>query len=220
MLTIIGILIIVSIVTLLMMGKMSPIIAMSCIPFIGALIAGYSISEISVFFESGINKVSKVAAMFLFAILFFSLMKDLHIFDPLIRAMVKMTRGNVIIVCIMTTLIAAVVHLDGSGAATFLIIIPALLPLYRQLGMSPYLMLLLMSASMGVMNMVPWGGPLGRASAVTGIDASMLWQGLIPVQIAGVAGAAVFAIFMGMREKVVLLRRNYRVLRHMNWILC
>ena len=83
MLTIIGILIIVSIVTLLMMGKMSPIIAMSCIPFIGALIAGYSISEISVFFESGINKVSKVAAMFLFAILFFSLMKDLHIFDPL-----------------------------------------------------------------------------------------------------------------------------------------
>lgn len=201
MLTIIGILIIVSIVTLLMMGKMSPIIAMSCIPFIGALIAGYSISEISVFFESGINKVSKVAAMFLFAILFFSLMKDLHIFDPLIRAMVKMTRGNVIIVCIMTTLIAAVVHLDGSGAATFLIIIPALLPLYRQLGMSPYLMLLLMSASMGVMNMVPWGGPLGRASAVTGIDASMLWQGLIPVQIAGVAGAAVFAIFMGMREK-------------------
>ncbi|KLN95565.1 CitMHS family transporter [Moellerella wisconsensis] len=201
MLTIIGILIIVSIVTLLMMGKMSPIIAMSCIPFIGALIAGYSISEISVFFESGINKVSKVAAMFLFAILFFSLMKDLHIFDPLIRAMVKMTRGNVIIVCIMTTLIAAAVHLDGSGAATFLIIIPALLPLYRQLGMSPYLMLLLMSASMGVMNMVPWGGPLGRASAVTGIDASTLWQGLIPVQIAGVAGAAVFAIFMGMREK-------------------
>ncbi|MFP4864050.1 hypothetical protein ACLFLC_14125 [Providencia rettgeri] len=64
MLTIIGILIILSIVTLLMMGKVSPIIAMSCIPFIGALFAGYSVAEISVFFESGINKVSKVAAMF------------------------------------------------------------------------------------------------------------------------------------------------------------
>lgn len=200
MLTIIGILIILSIVTLLMMGKVSPIIAMSCIPFIGALIAGYSIPEISVFFESGINKVAKVAAMFLFAILFFSLMKDLHIFDPLIRAMVKLTRGNVIIVCVMTTLIAGIVHLDGSGAATFLIIIPALLPLYRQLGMSPYLMLLLMCTSMGIMNMVPWGGPLGRASAVTGIDASTLWQGLIPVQIIGIGGAAVFAALMGIRE--------------------
>lgn len=201
MLTIIGILIILSIVTLLMMGKVSPIIAMSCIPFIGALIAGYSIPEISTFFESGINKVSKVAAMFLFAILFFSLMKDLHIFDPIIRLMVKMTRGNVIIVCVMTTLIAGVVHLDGSGAATFLIIIPALLPLYRQLGMSPYLMLLLMCTSMGIMNMVPWGGPLGRASAVTGIDASTLWQGLIPVQIIGMVGAAIFAALMGVREK-------------------
>ncbi|MDN0007534.1 CitMHS family transporter [Providencia stuartii] len=201
MLTIIGILIILSIVTLLMMGKVSPIIAMSCIPFIGALIAGYSIPEISAFFESGINKVSKVAAMFLFAILFFSLMKDLHIFDPLIRLMVKMTRGNVIIVCVMTTLISGVVHLDGSGAATFLIIIPALLPLYRQLGMSPYLMLLLMCASMGIMNMVPWGGPLGRASAVTGIDAATLWQSLIPVQIIGMAGAVVFAVIMGLREK-------------------
>ncbi len=201
MLTIIGILIIVSIVTLLMMGKVSPIIAMSCIPFIGALFAGFSIAEISSFFDSGITKVSKVATMFLFAILFFSIMKDLHIFDPMIRAMVKMTRGNVIIVSVMTTLIAAVVHLDGSGAATFLIIIPALLPLYRQLGMSPYLMLLLMSVSMGVMNMVPWGGPLGRASAVTGIDASTLWQSLIPVQIAGIAGAAVFAVLVGIREK-------------------
>ncbi|MEQ4692585.1 CitMHS family transporter [Providencia manganoxydans] len=201
MLTIIGILIILSIVTLLMMGKVSPIIAMSCIPFIGALIAGYSIPEISTFFESGINKVSKVAAMFLFAILFFSLMKELHIFDPIIRLMVKMTRGNVIIVCVMTTLIAGVVHLDGSGAATFLIIIPALLPLYRQLGMSPYLMLLLMCTSMGIMNMVPWGGPLGRASAVTGIDASTLWQGLIPVQIIGMVGAAIFAALMGVREK-------------------
>lgn len=128
-------------------------------------------------------------------------MKDLHIFDPLIRLMVKMTRGNVIIVCVMTTLIAGVVHLDGSGAATFLIIIPALLPLYRQLGMSPYLMLLLMCASMGIMNMVPWGGPLGRASAVTGIDAATLWQSLIPVQIIGMAGAVVFAVIMGLREK-------------------
>ncbi len=96
-----------------------------------------------------------------------------------------MTRGNIIVVCIMTTLIAGIVHLDGSGAATFLIIIPALLPLYRQLGMSPYLMLLLMCASMGVMNMVPWGGPLAEASAVTGIDASTLWQHLIPVQLIG-----------------------------------
>jgi len=201
MLTLMGILIIVTIVALLMAGKTSPIVSMSIIPLIGALIAGFSISEISTFFEAGLLKVSKVATMFLFAILFFSILKELHVFDPMIKAMVRMTRGNVIVVAVMTTLIAAVVHLDGSGAATFLIIIPALLPLYRKLGMSPYLMLLLMAGSMGVMNMVPWGGPLGRSAAVTGIDASVLWQSLIPVQIAGVIIMVGFAVVFGMREK-------------------
>lgn len=201
MLTIIGVLIIVAIVSLLMMGKTSPILAMSCIPLIGALIAGFSFSEISEFFEAGILKVTKVGVMFLFAILFFSILKELRTFDPLIKAMISVTRGNVIIVSVITAIVAALVHLDGSGAATFLIIIPAFLPLYRQLGMSPYLMLLLMVGSMGVMNMVPWGGPLGRASAVTGIDAATLWQHIIPVQILGVLGMVFFAVIMGMREK-------------------
>ncbi|MEQ4908738.1 CitMHS family transporter [Proteus vulgaris] len=200
MLTIIGLFIIITIVTLLMMGKTSPIIAMSVTPLIGALLAGYSFSEISTFFELGIKQVSSVATMFLFAILFFSIMKDLHIFNPLIRIMISFTRGNVIIVCVVTALVAAVVHLDGSGAATFLIIIPAFLPLYRRLGMSPYLMLLIMCTSMGVMNMVPWGGPLGRASAVTGIQAAELWQKLIPVQLFGILGSMVFAAIMGVRE--------------------
>lgn len=201
MLTIMGILIIVTIVTLLMMGKTSPILAMSCIPLIGALIAGFSFTEISGFFEAGILKVTKVAVMFLFAILFFSILKELRTFDPMIKIMIGLTRGNVIVVAVVTAIVAALVHLDGSGAATFLIIIPAFLPLYRQLGMSPYLMLLLMVGSMGVMNMVPWGGPLGRASAVTGIDASELWQGLIPVQILGVLGMAGFGVIFGLREQ-------------------
>ena len=201
MLTLIGVLIIVTIVVLLLTGKVNPILAMSIIPLIGAFIAGFTPSEISTFFESGITKVTKVAVMFLFAILFFSVLKELHVFDPLIKKMVAITRGNVVVVAIVTALIAAVVHLDGSGAATFLIIIPALLPLYRKLGMSPYLMLLLMAGSMGVMNMVPWGGPLGRASAVTGVDASVLWQSIIPVQVIGILGMVGVAVIMGLREK-------------------
>lgn len=206
MLTIIGILIIITIVMLLMTGKTSPIIAMSITPLFGALLAGYSISEISDFVDYGFQKVGNVAAMFMFGILFFSLMKDLHIFNPFIRLMIGMTRGNVIIVAMVTALVAAAVHLDGSGAATFLIIIPAFLPLYRRLGMSPYLMLLIMCTSMGVMNMVPWGGPLGRASAVTGIPASALWQPLIPVQIMGVMASTLVAGLFGWREKKRIAR--------------
>ena len=112
MLTIIGVSIIITIVVLLMSGKTSPIIAMSIIPLIGALIAGFSFAEISVFFESGISKVTKVATMFLFAILFFSILKELRTFDPMIKIMVSLTKGNVIIVSVVTALLAAVVHLD------------------------------------------------------------------------------------------------------------
>lgn len=201
MLTIIGLLIIITIVTLLMTGKTSPIIAMSLTPLVGGLLAGYSFSEISGFVDYGLQKVANVAAMFMFGILFFSMMKDLHIFNPFIRLMINLTRGNVIIVAMVTALVAAGVHLDGSGAATFLIIIPAFLPLYYRLGMSPYLMLLIMCISMGVMNMVPWGGPLGRAAAVTGISASQLWQPLIPVQIIGVMASILVAGLFGWREK-------------------
>lgn len=201
MLTIVGLLIIITIVTLLMTGKTSPIIAMSITPLFGALIAGYSVTEISGFVDYGLQKVGNVAAMFMFGILFFSLMKDLHIFNPFIRLMISLTRGNVIVVAVVTALVAAVVHLDGSGAATFLIIIPAFLPLYRKLGMSPYLMLLIMCTSMGVMNMVPWGGPLGRASAVTSLPASTLWQPLIPVQIIGVVASMLVASLFGWREQ-------------------
>lgn len=201
MLTLIGLAIIITIVTLLLFEKVIPIIALSAIPFIGALLAGFGINEISEFFQQGVNKVAGVAFMFMFAILFFSIMKERGLFDPLITGMVKLTRGNVVAVAVMTALISACVHLDGAGAATFLIVMPALIPLYRRLGMSPYLMLTLMATSMGLLNMVPWGGPIGRAAAVTDISPDELWHGLIPVQLVGIALAVLGAALLGWREK-------------------
>ncbi len=170
-------------------------------PFPFALLAGFGINEISEFFQQGVNKVAGVAFMFMFAILFFSVMKERGLFDPLITGMVKLTRGNVVAVAVMTALVAACVQLDGAGAATFLIVLPALIPLYRRLGMSPYLMLTLMATSMGIMNMVPWGGPIGRAAAVTDISPDALWHGLIPVQLIGVVMAVIGAALLGLREK-------------------
>ncbi|WP_457807553.1 CitMHS family transporter [Kushneria sp. EE4] len=201
MLTLIGLAIIITIVTLLLFEKVIPIIALSAIPFVGALLAGFGIGDISEFFQQGVNKVAGVAFMFMFAILFFSIMKERGLFDPLITAMVKLTRGNVVAVAVMTALVAACVHLDGAGAATFLIVLPALIPLYRRLGMSPYLMLTLMATSMGILNMVPWGGPIGRAAAVTDISPDELWHGLIPVQLIGVVLAVLGALLLGLREK-------------------
>ena len=61
--------------------------------------------------------------------------------------------------------LAALAHLDGSGASTFLLVIPALLPLYVRLGMDRRVLACVVALAAGVMNMLPWGGPLLRAAA-------------------------------------------------------
>src|SRR5690606_8796177 len=109
-------------------------------------------------------------------------------------------RGNVVGVAVVTVIIGVVCHLDGSGATSYLIAIPALLPLYKRLGMSPYLLMLLLSTSMAILNMLPWGGPVGRAGVATGHDPIDLWQGLIPLQIVGVVLLLGMAALLGLRE--------------------
>ncbi|HCA62649.1 MAG TPA: citrate transporter, partial [Pseudomonas sp.] len=71
----------------------------------------------------------------------------------------------------------------------------------RKLGMSPYLMLLLLALGAGIFNMVPWAGPLGRAAAVTGIEVTELWRPLIAIQGVGVALLVALAVLLGRREQ-------------------
>ena len=201
MLSLIGLAVIVIMTTLLIMGRIAPIVGLTVIPFMGALLAGFTLTEIGDFFSEGIGSVLDVAVMLIFAILFFAIMNQAGLFDPLVNLTVRLTRGNVVAICVGTVLLAAVCHLDGAGASTFLIVIPALLPLYHRLGMSPYLLLLLAGMSMGVLNMLPWGGPVARSSAVTGLDPIELWRGLIPVQILCLLMLVGAAVLLGMREK-------------------
>lgn len=208
MLSIIGLLVILTIVILLITQKLNPIVALVIIPFIGALVAGFGPGEITEFFNDGISSVISVVIMFIFAILFFGIMQDTGMFNPLITKMVKLSRGNVILVAMATVIIGAIAHLDGSGASTFLITIPALLPLYKKLNMSPYMLVMLIGMSASIMNMVPWGGPLGRTAAVLGVDASELWQPLIPLQGVLIILLVAMAALVGSLEKKRLLKKG------------
>ncbi len=115
--------------------------------------------------------------------------------------MILVTKGNIVVVAIATALIGTIAQLDGAGASTFLLTIPALLPLYRELHMSRYLLLLLVALSAGIVNMIPWGGPTGRAASVIGEDPVQLWYPLIPLQFFGIALTILLAIILGIREK-------------------
>lgn len=200
-LSLIGFITIIVIMALLISGKVTPIVAMVLPPILGALIAGFSFSEVGVFFESGVSSVINVAIMFIFAIIFFGIMQDVGLFDPIINKLVTLSHGNIITVTVGTVVVAAIAQLDGSGASTFLITIPALLPLYKRLKMNPYLLLLLIAGSASIMNMLPWAGPLGRVASVLEMDVTELWRPLIPIQILGMVLMLVLAVFLGMREK-------------------
>ena len=51
---------------------------------------------------------------------------------------------------------------------------------------------------MGIMNLLPWGGPTARAATVLEMDANDLWHILIPVQIIGMIINIILAILLGM----------------------
>lgn len=200
-LSLIGFLIIVVIVALLLGGRITPVAGLTLVPVIGALAAGFTVTQIGGFFNEGVVKVLPVVIMFIFAITFFGLMNDTGLFAPLILGMARASGGSVVGVAIATVIIAAIAHLDGSGASTFLVTIPALLPLYRRLKMDPYLLLLLVGLSASVMNMVPWGGPIGRAGAVLKMDPTALWRPLIPLQGIALLLLVILAGILGWREK-------------------
>lgn len=201
MLSIIGLIAILTIIILLISNRVTPIVALVLVPIVAAVVAGFGAEEIGEFFKTGLGSVMNVVVMFIFAILYFGVMQDVGLFNPLINFMIKISRGNIIAVAVATVVIAAVAHLDGSGASTFLITIPALLPLYKRLRMSPYLLLLLVGMSASIMNMVPWAGPLGRAGSVIDMDPTALWRPLIPVQLTGLAMLIVLAVLLALREK-------------------
>lgn len=186
------------IVTLILLRRISPLVAFVTLPVIASALAGFGLGEIGKFITEGLKAVAPTATLFIFAILYFGVMRERGLFAPLVNFLLRSTGGKPLAVAVVTVAVTAVTHLDGIGAATFLLVIPALLPLYLRLGMKREMLLCLVVLSAGVMNMVPWGGTTARASAVTGIDASQLWISLIPVQAVGLALVMALAVFLGL----------------------
>lgn len=211
MLTTIGLCIILIIVLLLLTEKVSPVICLILVPIVGALVAGFDLETISKFYQSGVRSVLQVVIMFIFAILFFGVMNDVGLFEPIINGMIKLTNGNVVAVTVGTVVVSIIAQLDGAGASTFLLVVPPLLPLYKRLNMNPYVLFLLLAASAGLINMLPWGGPIGRIAAVLDMDAIDLWRPLIPVQLVGVVLMLALAVIMGLKEQKRIRRSGLLV---------
>lgn len=200
MLALLGFLTIFVFLGLILSKKVSVIVSLILVPIVFALIGGFG-GEIGIFMSDGIVSVAPTGIMLGFAILFFGVMNNAGLFDPLISRVLKLVKGDPVKIVIGTVIIAMIAHLDGSGASTFLITIPALLPLYDKLRMSRIVLAGMVALGAGVMNMTPWGGPTARAASALDVSTADLFNPLIPAFLAGIVWILFVAYIVGKRER-------------------
>lgn len=199
MLFITGILIVLVLLALILSKATSALTALILVPVAGALIAGFGL-DTAKFAVEGIKNIAPVAAMFIFAILFFGVLTDAGMFDPIINRTLRMVGHDPVRIAMGAAVLSMIVHLDGSGAVTFLITVPAMLPLFDRLGMDRRILAGVVALGAGAMNIVPWGGPTLRASSALEIPVTDLYNPIILPQLAGLAFVLFVAWRMGKRE--------------------
>ncbi len=199
MLALLGLVTIALLLTVIMTKWMSPLMALILIPILASLIGGFG-WDTSKFIVSGLQSLAPVVGMFVFAILFFGIVTDAGMLDPIIDRILKTVGTRPTRIVMGTTLLALLVHLDGSGAVTFLITIPAMLPLYQRLGIDKRILACAASMAAGV-NFLPWTGPMIRASAALKLPIPEIFNPLLPVQIIGLIFIFAVSWWLGRSEE-------------------
>ncbi|MER5375363.1 citrate:proton symporter [Streptomyces sp. NPDC002553] len=200
MLTILGFAMIATFLVLIMMKKMSPIAALVLIPALFCVFVGKG-AKLGDYVIDGVTSLAPTAAMLMFAIVYFGVMIDVGLFDPIVRAILKFCKADPLRVVVGTALLAAIVSLDGDGSTTFMITVSAMYPLYKRLKMSLVVMTGVAAMANGVMNTLPWGGPTARAATALKLDASDIFVPMIPALAVGLLFVVALSYVLGRRER-------------------
>lgn len=185
---------------LIMSKRLSALVALIVVPVVFGLIGGFA-GDIGDMMLTGIKQIAPTGIMLLFAILYFGIMMDAGLFEPLIGKILKLVKGDPLKVIVGTAILSSLVALDGDGTTTYMITVSAMLPLYQRLGIKPMILAVVPTLALGVMNMAPWGGPTARAMSVLNFDASQLFTPVIPAMAAGMAWVIFVAYILGKRER-------------------
>ena len=183
--------------------RLSVVVAFIFVAVVFGLIGGFA-ADMGEMMMNGIIKVAPTAIMIVFAILYFGLMMDVGLFEPMIARILKLVKGDPLKVVMATAIITMLVGLDGDGSSTFIISVTAMLPLYTKLGISRLVLAGVVGLAAGVMNILPWGGPLVRAAASLQVDISDLFIPLVPVMISGMLCVLFCAYLIGKKERARL----------------
>jgi CitMHS family citrate-Mg2+:H+ or citrate-Ca2+:H+ symporter len=199
MLAFAGLSIVLVLLALILTKRLSALSALVLVPVTGSLLAGFGL-DTAKYAVDGIRNIGPVAAMFVFSVLFFGILTDAGMFDPIVGFVVKHAGDSPTRIAVGAALLAMIVHLDGSGAVTFLITVPAVLPIFDRLGMGRRVAACVIALGAGTMNLVPWGGPTLRAATALNIEVTRLYLPILVPHCAGLVFVLLVASWLGRRE--------------------
>lgn len=185
---------------LIMTKKLTPVLALIIVPTVFGLFAGAGLGIGPMVMDS-MKSMTSTAALLMFAIIYFGLMIDVGLFDPLVRFILRKLGNDPAKVVLGTAILAAAVSLDGDGSTTFILTTAAMLPVYLRLKMSPVVLTCVAGLANGTMNILPWGGPTARAATALKLDVNDVFVPMIPSLIAGLVVVFVFAWLLGLQER-------------------
>ena len=200
MLVLLGFAMIAVFMVLIMTKKLTPVLALIIVPTAFGLFAGAGLGIGDMVMES-MKSMTSTAALLMFAIIYFGLMIDVGLFDPLVRFILRKLGNDPAKVVLGTAILAAAVSLDGDGSTTFILTTAAMLPIYLRLKMSPVVLTCVAGLANGTMNIVPWGGPTARAASALNIDVNDVFVPMIPSLLAGITVVFAFAWLLGLQER-------------------
>ncbi len=189
--------------TLIMTKRLSVLTALIIIPIVFGLCGGFG-AKLGPMMLDGVRAIAPTGIMLAFAIIYFGLMIDVGLFEPVVRVVVRLVDGDPVKTVVGTAVLALTVSLDGDGSTTYLIVSAAMLPLYQRLGMSRLVLASVIMQAGGIMNILPWGGPTARAAAALKVDVGELFVPMIPAMVAGAAWVIFVAWRLGLRERARL----------------
>lgn len=201
MLAFLGFATIIVFLVLIVTRKLSVITALVMIPVAFGMMGGFTVADLSEMMLAGLKQVAPTGILLFFAVLYFAVMLDAGLFDPIISLIIRHVKGDPLRVVIGTAILTMIVHLDGDGTATFMIVVSAFLPIYKELKMSPLILAGIVALSVGPMHLVPWSGTSARAIATLGATPDQIFNPNLPAIAGGIIWVLIVAWIFGKRER-------------------
>lgn len=204
-----GLVLLIVVVALIIWGRVHQVAVFVILPSLFALvITGFDLRQVGQIIKSGIMSMGDIACMFTFSLLFFNIMVEVGVFDFLINILFDPSKNNVMRICMITAFVSMIAQMDGVGATSVAIALGIMLPVFKSMNMRMEVLISIVFLSSAVLGFLPWDMTIISASAITGIDPTLIWKETLPAQAASFLSSIVCIFAIAKIESKRLMRNH------------